>query len=179
MMRVVMVAISVIAALLLAAPAQAQIGDEGTVPIHLAESPDRDLDPVDPLPPVLPPMEAFVSDEMQLVGFTNETFSGNAGVLNMSLACQRRFRASRMCTMEEVSMSLYIPDSMGGGFAWVQNSGPDATPAKSCEGWMTDSPDAEGTSIELGECYGGLMMSACSTRLAVACCAREGLIPTR
>lgn len=160
----------------LGVPAYAQLGEGGqSGPVDLVRPPVRDLDPVDPLPRPIAPTVTFRSDEMQLVGFTRVHVAGNEGVLNMSIACQREFRASRMCTVNEVNRSLYIPEALGGGYAWVQSVASDAVdPQLNCHGWMSSSVEHHGTSIELGECYGGMAMTTCNSRLAVACCALEG-----
>ncbi len=167
----------VVAALLLAAPAYAQIigSERHNSPVDLNRPPVGDLDPVAPLPPPTVPATPFTSDEMQLVGFTSQLLDGDTGVLNMSISCQRQFPGARMCTMEEINMSVFIPQDLGSGYAWVQNlSNPATTLQSNCEGWMSDSAIKLGTSIELGVCYGGVQMTTCNTQLAVACCSRVG-----
>jgi hypothetical protein len=178
MRRIVGIALFLGAALLLAAPVHGQMENERPGGVDLSRIAPRTIDVDDPVPiPIdpVPPAANIESNELQLVGFTERLFGGNAGVLNMSIGCQSVFPGSRMCTMEEVNKSLHIPQSRGHGYAWVQNlADHDGMPEMNCKGWMSVSPDDQGTSIELGECYGGLMMHGCDTRLAVACCARLG-----
>jgi hypothetical protein len=185
MRRIVGIALFLSAALLLAAPVHGQIENEDPGGVDLARIPPRIIGNEDPVPfpvPIAPltPASGVESNELQLVGFTEDLFGGNAGVLNMSIGCQFVFPGSRMCTLEEVNKSLFIPRSLGHGYAWVQNLAErGGTPELNCMGWMSVSPDEQGTSIELGECYGGLMMHSCDTRLAVACCARMSPLEPR
>ena len=171
------VIISLVVALVLATPAFAQIigSERPDSPVDLNRPPVGDLDPVAPLPPPSEPATPFTSDEMQLVGFTRQLFSGDTGVLHMSIGCQQQFPGARMCTMEEINMSVFIPQELGSGYAWIQNhSHPAAALTSNCNGWMSDSAINLGTSIDLGLCYGGVRMTTCNTPLAVACCSKVG-----
>ena len=171
------VIIFVVVALVFAAPAYAQIigSERPDSPVDLNRPPVGDLDPVAPLPPPSEPATPFTSDETQLVGFTSQLFNGNTGVLNMSIGCQQQFPGARMCTMEEINMSVLIPKDLGSGYAWVKNlSDPAERFDLNCNGWMSDSAIKLGTSIDLGVCYGGVQMTTCNTQLAVACCSKVG-----
>jgi hypothetical protein len=169
--------IVVVAVLFLAAPAFAQLGsEEPETPAELdQQGVEGRLDPAPPSPPVIYPIDQMVpfsSDEMQLVGFTTTLFTGNHGVLNMSIGCQREFPASRMCTLEEINRSVFIPQNPICGNAWAQDlSG--AVP-QNCNGWRSESSDALGMAINLGGCYGGVVTQTCDSQLAVACCSKQG-----
>jgi hypothetical protein len=50
-----------------------------------------------------------VPARFQLVGFTSATYTGDSGVLGLTLACQDEFPASRMCNSVEVMETTTIP----------------------------------------------------------------------
>jgi len=175
--------ITLAVALVVAAPAYTQTGREGPGgPVDLVRPEVRDLGPRvggDREPPVI------LSAEMQLVGFTTRIFAGNAGVLNMSLGCRNEFLGSRMCTLQEVNMSVLIPRApVGEGNAWIQNLGvrDGSLPDNNCNGW-TATPSAlsmrvDGTTLAWqGECYGGVVLMNCSLKLPIACCSKHVPFP--
>lgn len=177
MKRSGLVVVIVAAALLLAAPVYAQTGKESpggfaTVSQHQV----REIGPGggDREPPMI------LSQEMQYVGITTQTFKGDAGVLNMSRACSQEFRGGRMCTVQEVNMSVSVPrPPVGSGKAWVQNLGLPAGsyPDNNCNGWTaapsTLSMRVNGTTFAwAGECYGGIVLENCASRLPVVCCSK-------
>lgn len=114
------------------------------------------------------------TNTLQLLGFTERRLAGGRGVLNLTLACRQEFPESRMCTAEEINLSMNVPDPPGYGHAWVQ---PSPTRIGSgladCEGWSSESAARTGLAIFTGpctQCYGGYTEVACSTQLSVACC---------
>ena len=167
--------------------------------------PDRQIEPRSPWrteeprpeprpgPPAPAQPAAAVGEGFQLVGFTQELFRGNTGVLNLTRACQQAFPASRVCGVGEILRTVNVPDSPGSGHTWVlpcQDSvgptgmatvsavaqrlrpAPDDPGGMDCDGWMSDSPRARGLTISLDpDCYGGFVTRACDEALAVACCA--------
>jgi hypothetical protein len=120
----------------------------------------------------------------QLVGFTSASFDGNEGVLGFTAACQAEFRASRMCSSQEVLESVSLPDLAGS--AWVRphivGGGPggnvDASGIQglsqtlTCESWTSNRPFASGGYQGLSiNAAGGFVAESCDEFLAVACCA--------
>ena len=121
-------------------------------------------------------------EDLQLVGFTSATFTGDQGVLGFTLACQVDFPASRMCNSVEVMETVIIPAGLT-GTAWVRPvieaaaasmflvdaSGIFTSGSNSCIGWSVAGDT------------GGLFVSstgqfatpgrACAVARAVACCA--------
>ncbi|UCF67101.1 MAG: hypothetical protein JSV80_15175 [Acidobacteriota bacterium] len=127
-----------------------------------------------PLPvPTQPQPPLIEAEGLQLVGFTTEVLSGGRGVLNYTLACQREFGGSRMCTVSEVSQTLFVPATPPAGYAWVQPLPEQQVLAQQdCEGWTSMSMLDSGTTVALGaECYGGIKTQPCGRQLPVACCA--------
>jgi hypothetical protein len=139
------------------------------------EPPELDEGPVDhPVPPA--PVESFsaVGGRLQLLGFTEQRLAGGRGVLNLTSACRHEYPGSRMCTAEEINLSLNVPDPPGYGHAWVQPSPwRVGTGISDCGGWSSDSVGEVGLAIFTGpctQCYGGYTEVACSSSLSVACC---------
>ena len=140
----------------------------------------RDEQLVGPIYPAPPTPVTSQSEEMQLVGFSRESLAGNVGVLTMSLACQDAFPMSRICTVDEIRMSVNIPQALivEGESAWTQNMSKanalfSQEPDLNCSGWMSNDPMDYGTTINLGGCYGGIKMERCNEERAVACCSKE------
>ncbi|MDH3626615.1 MAG: hypothetical protein OEV00_09075 [Acidobacteriota bacterium] len=133
-----------------------------------------------PLPVVPQPVPTTQSDRMQLVGFSTKSFAGNVGVLTMSSACQETFAASRVCTVDEIRMSVNIPSALflGGDSAWTQNMAKAGSlflnePDLNCSGWMSNDHMDYGTTINLGACFGGIKTERCHIERAVACCSMK------
>jgi hypothetical protein len=149
-----------------------------------------------PTPPQTPATQTVTFDEFQLVGFTEETFTGNHGILNMSRACQAMYAASRVCEAGEVMKTIAMPEvsSANGQLAWMQTCGhrypsqghfpqdgsleTTAEPATDCHGWTTASGRELGMTIDLtASHYGGFMPATCDLELVAACCSKQALIP--
>ncbi len=131
--------------------------------------------------------------QFQMMGFSNQTVNGNAGVFGMTEACQASFPASRMCTSEEVMNTVTIPD-LDAQNAWVRPaikpigtgglaviadaSGSDSADGNAnsvpgdltCRGW-TRTNNYNGLTVNDS---GGFMPQSCSGARPVACCS---LIP--
>jgi hypothetical protein len=82
--------------------------------------------------------------QFQLVGFSNGTLRGDAGVFRMATRCQADYEASRMCTSEEVMDTVIVPSLPNGTTAWVR---PSIKPVAS--GDLTISMDASGADSTL------------------------------
>lgn len=130
------------------------------------------------------------SKQFQLVGFSSRAVAGNAGIFEMTRACQESFEASRVCTSEEVMDTVEIPQ-LGAQNAWVRPSlkpigtgGPatlaDASGSGSgeagdqslpgdltCRGW-TRTNDYSGLTVNNN---GGFLPQVCGAARPVACCA--------
>jgi hypothetical protein len=138
-------------------------------------------DPI-PSPPVSP--QGLPYDGYQLVGFTEEMFEGNRGVLNLSRACGATFAGSRICRMEEILNTVQVPevpDHLLGEQAWILTSEPEfqahgiVDSTTNCAGWSSNSGQDHGLTIELGlqcGCYGAFLAARCDVGRVVACCAR-------
>ena len=133
---------------------------------------------------------------MQLVGFSNDTLDAGAGVLSFTLACQRVFPNSRMCSTEEVMETVQIPSAPvppGNGIVkgWVRprivgiNSGLalDISGASdalsngglSCNGWEFNSSDRIALTLaydsDAAQFYRIFDGEPCNLFHRVACCA--------
>lgn len=130
------------------------------------------------------------SKQFQLVGFSSRAVSGNAGLFEMTRACQESFEASRVCTSEEVMSTVEIPE-LSAQNAWVRPSfkpigtggpasladasgsasvdaGAEALPGDlSCRGW-TRTNDYSGLTVNDD---GGFQPQVCGASRPVACCA--------
>jgi hypothetical protein len=150
---------------------------------------------------VPPASEAAGSGELQLVGFTTTTTTGDAGILNLSRMCAQEFKNSRICTTEEVVRSVDPPPppaSPGPTAAWVHatfrsslvfpaaqgdaNEGSlyvfdptggtrETRVSATCDGW-TDST-TNGTVVRFDP-YGEIADTECDQSLRVSCCAAVG-----
>lgn len=193
--NLVPIVVILLAAIVAGAPAAAQAIDASPPDIRdeLEEIPPVPVEPAPGLPRPVDPVIAPTAEtsSFRLVGFTAVSLPANRGILNYTLACQREFSGSRICTMSEVAGTLSVPAPPGYGHAWVRAAtGRDDVPAwfgpedsrprelrvlpNDCNGWTTDSPLALGTAMDLGrspECYGGFHAVSCDRSLAVACCA--------
>lgn len=139
----------------------------GSDPARFDQDRDSTIGPGDPSVPA-PTTPSQDSDApFRLVGFTTTLFPGSRGVLNYTLACQTQFPDSRMCTFEEISDTVVVPEAPGIGYAWMRMS------STNCRDWTSSSADDDGVAISLGcdGCYGGAWIRSCDTPLAVACCA--------
>lgn len=54
------------------------------------------------------------------VGVSDSTVSPAIGRYAMNEACQSKFPDSRLCTSEEIALTLTLPTGMPAGLAWVQ-----------------------------------------------------------
>ena len=126
---------------------------------------------------------ASTPSRFQLVGFSTNPLTGDAGVLGMTLECQNDSPGSRMCTSTEVMETVAVPASLT-GLAWVRpvhvpfvstSSGSRAQDASgrtnlsgflSCLGWSIFA--AEGLIVDTD---GSFSASSCSDVHSVACCA--------
>jgi hypothetical protein len=64
-----------------------------------------------------------VVPRFQLVGFTDDTFQGNKGVLGFTLECQKVFAGSRMCSSREIIETVTVPQlPQPPAAAWVRPS---------------------------------------------------------
>jgi hypothetical protein len=152
---------------------------------RLAEKEDgiEDKDDFVPLPhPVSPPPQTAESSEFiagsgfQLIGFTTQTFDGTHGILNLTLACQKEFPASRICTADDVRLTVNVPQAPGAGFAWI-----DVPPSRelktrvdeqgNCRGWRSSAIADSGVAMDLEAAYGSLVHRPCNQVLRIACCA--------
>ena len=117
---------------------------------------------------------AITPERFELVGFTANTFFGDAGVLGLTLSCQSEFaEASRLCSSVEVLRTVTVPPALSGE-AWVRpvraavgfTDVSDAD-ANNCSGWTQNAAFAglRVTSI------GGFSSGACNVARAAACCA--------
>ena len=136
-----------------------------------------------PLPhPITPPPETGASSSVigsgfQLVGFTTQTFDGSRGILNLTLACQNEIPASRICTADDVRLTINVPQAPGAGFAWI-----DVPPSRelqrtrvdeaaNCRGWRSSASADSGMAMDLDAAYGSFVHRTCDQALRVACCA--------
>lgn len=111
-----------------------------------------------------------VAKRFQLVGFTTETFLGDAGVFTFALACQTEFPASRMCASEEVLDTVVIPE-ISAERAWVHPEGSTAPPLEqSCYGWSWADAGSTNDGLVVTE-VGSFTYARCNEESAVACCA--------
>ena len=127
--------------------------------------------------------------QFQLVGFSTQTVNGNAGIFQMTEACQQNFEASRACTSEEVMNTVEIPELSaqnawvrptlrpigGGGIAVLADaSGSDSADGNvnslpgdlTCRGW-TRTNNYNGLTVNDD---GGFLPQSCSGSRPVACC---------
>jgi hypothetical protein len=128
----------------------------------------------------------FLNDEVQLIGFSEVAVPGNRGILNMTLACQKSFRGSRICTAAEIQHSVHVPaqrNAAAWGSAWISSEGllPGAVAdaQSDCEGWTSNSGANKGASMAIGPehgCYGGFVAMGCNTELLVACCGNPSTV---
>jgi hypothetical protein len=139
-----------------------------------------------PLPrPITPPETGgslpVIGNGFQLVGFTTETFDGTRGILNLTLACQEEFPASRICSADDIRTTVNVPPAPGVGSAWidvprgsidVSRSSVRATldDTSNCRGWRSSASTDSGMAIDLEAAYGSLVRRTCDQRLRVACC---------
>lgn len=114
-----------------------------------------------------------------LVGFTNATFTGDAGYLNYNRACAAEFSRARMCDTEEIVKTVNPPTFFsppGGDLAWVRPSlaDSDAVLADSkadCNNWKSLAGDGlavQNGSISQG--YGHISPVRCDVARPVSCC---------
>jgi len=130
---------------------------------------EREISPV--LPDPVSPEVSTPAPGIQLLGFAMESVKGNQGILNYTLACQRAFPSSRMCTAGEVMRTVHVPPVPMVQFAWVQPDGAcEISSEFNCSGWTSASQKHTGTVLELQACFGGLMRVSCNSSLAIACC---------
>ncbi len=64
---------------------------------------------------------AAQSATRQLVGFTNATATGDAGLLVMDRSCYLEFPHSRMCTTDEIVATIDPPLTAGREYAWAHS----------------------------------------------------------
>jgi hypothetical protein len=118
----------------------------------------------------------------QLVGFSDTTATGSAGVLGMTIICSDAFEGARMCNSVEVMETSDVPLLPESTEAWVRpifapivGSVSDASgvtaantlPAYlSCNSWKTDSH--RGLQVN-GR--GGFLQGVCDASHPIACCA--------
>ncbi len=141
----------------------------------------------DPLAVITAPPPRF-----QLVGFTNATFAGDAGVLGMSRGCAVELPGSRMCDSLEVLETSAVPDLTGRPRAWVRPSPvPGGTPGRvvdasgaqeepnnlTCIAWSFATSGNSGLTVSTDGSFfaeASAERGRCDVPRPVACCA---LIP--
>ncbi len=131
--------------------------------------------------------------QFELVGFTRNALTGDAGVLEMTLECQVDYERSRMCNSTEVLGTVGVPNDLEGD-AWVRpdfhpvsgtdaaktaldasglvsRDGGNAIESLTCRGW---SRGASGQNLKglVIDAAGRFDRAACSIARPVACCAR-------
>ena len=130
----------------------------------------------------MPPCEAPL--RYQLIGYSEEWYQGNFGLLKMTRVCDREFgEGARMCSSVEVMESTGQVPLPGVG-AWVRPvlvgdpyrhtdaSGVSAISPEhgiSCDGWTSDSLDFRGGLLLASN--GGFRLTFCYSPYSIACCA--------
>jgi hypothetical protein len=130
-----------------------------------------------------------------LVGFSTATFTGSAGLLAFSLACQADFPGSRVCTSLDIAESTALPTALT-GLAWVRPAAlPSGTSSsiidlaslregsgQHCGSWTNGSDSNFGLVVVLQSStanlpelapYSGLLTERCNVSLPAACCALQ------
>ena len=99
----------------------------------------------------------------QLVGFTSQAIQADAGVLEMTLACQTEFPGTRVCAYREVADTVSVPASLTGeGLVHANDPPAFGFPFDCMEG---------GSSAFVVSPAGKLSSSSCVEFHVVACCA--------
>ncbi len=105
----------------------------------------------------------------QYVGVTVDVFGGDQGIFAYNRACHAAHPGSRMCTTEEVGISVNPPIvGSPGEFAWVKTTNP-AWPlinGENCNAWT--ETDSEAALLKLED--GTLAGRGCDVPRRVACC---------
>ena len=129
--------------------------------------------------PPVPVVMQQCAPEYRLVGVTEQTMDGNAGILVMARACSSEFSRSRVCTSAEILKTSVVPELPEVFEAWVlpvvvdrfyggpayDVSGAGSSSSLSCGGWSVPS----GTGLLL-DSDGELRVHNCNVQRSVACC---------
>lgn len=129
-------------------------------------------------------------DQYLFVGVTSVTFSGNAGWLTLTRACQQEYPDSRMAFYDELlyhpnppsvpaaawiqvrNLVFWAPKNAGGASIWT-NTGQDLQiggDTVTCHSWSSWAASAVGTNVGT---LGSLGTAPCTVSLAVACAAAQ------
>ena len=135
------------------------------------------------------PEASAQTPSFQLVGFSQTTARGAAGLLYMSQICHAEFPGSRLCASEEIVATVNPPLTIDSNYAWVHttmvassdyaNSLFDATGkllsldqgvAPNCDGWSY----ANTVTVAITTDTGAAHLRSCADANRIACCSPSG-----
>ncbi len=126
------------------------------------------------------------TSNIQLVGFTTATATGDAGILTFHKLCFAEFPGSRMCTSDEIVATIDPPLTAGTEYAWVHSVLVASLASRSsvfdslgieyelgfnhrpnCAGWAYTGPFGPVIATDSGSAT----VHACTEANRIACCA--------